>query len=323
MAIFGLGYNGVKRPLETVIVVPAGSELPTDVADLPGARRRRPARRPRSRPTGPSPRRACADGRPTSSSSPRRTPRRPSAPGQQSTIEVLVDEVDPVAVNYAGFLAAGMSSAINRADHRARRGRGPGLRRGRRRPERRRPSRPTVIAAPTRSEVVNLAPSPAGRAGLLRAGRPGPHPAAPGRDPRRAVARPRAHDRRHRAVPHRPGQHQRGAGRQGPGLRAAGRRHRGAHDGPARRGLRRADARPGGGHRPGHRAAARGLARPRPVHRRRVRLGAPGRAAVAARPPRVGLLQRLRPAHRRVHRARPGARLHAAGDPRHPCSCRT
>jgi ABC-2 type transport system permease protein len=32
MVIFGLGYNGVRRPLETVVVIPPGSGLPTDVA---------------------------------------------------------------------------------------------------------------------------------------------------------------------------------------------------------------------------------------------------------------------------------------------------
>ena len=31
MAIFGVGYSGYRRPLTTVIVVPEGSGLPTDV----------------------------------------------------------------------------------------------------------------------------------------------------------------------------------------------------------------------------------------------------------------------------------------------------
>ena len=33
MAIFGAGYSGYRRPLNTVVVVPEGSGLPTDVAD--------------------------------------------------------------------------------------------------------------------------------------------------------------------------------------------------------------------------------------------------------------------------------------------------
>ncbi len=40
MALFGFGYNGFRRPLETVVVVPPGSSIPTDVDELPGARRR-------------------------------------------------------------------------------------------------------------------------------------------------------------------------------------------------------------------------------------------------------------------------------------------
>src|SRR4029077_2612925 len=39
MAIFGMGYNGVRRPLDTLVVVPPSSGLPTDEAryqDLAG-----------------------------------------------------------------------------------------------------------------------------------------------------------------------------------------------------------------------------------------------------------------------------------------------
>ena len=32
MAIFGLGYNGVRRPLDTIVVIPPASELPADAA---------------------------------------------------------------------------------------------------------------------------------------------------------------------------------------------------------------------------------------------------------------------------------------------------
>ena len=31
MALFGLGYSGERRPLETVIVIPPSSGLPTDI----------------------------------------------------------------------------------------------------------------------------------------------------------------------------------------------------------------------------------------------------------------------------------------------------
>ena len=67
-----------------------------------------------------------------------------------------------------------------------------------------------------------------------------------------------------------------------------------------------------------HRPGAAGLARDRPSHRDHLRLGAPGGPAVTAAAPRVGLLQRLRARDLRVHRAGPGAGLHAPGHPRDP-----
>jgi ABC-2 type transport system permease protein len=160
MAIFGLGYNGVKRPLQTVIVVPSGSELPTDVAtyqelaggglvvsevtpDLAAAEQR------------------LAEG---SADIVLVAPQDAEAQfrsGQQTVLEVLVDEVDPVAVNYAGFLAAGMSSAINREiiERAAAEGQGYAVAAG---DPQAAAIPPSVIAAPTRAEVVNQAPSTPG-----------------------------------------------------------------------------------------------------------------------------------------------------------------
>ena len=160
MAVFGLGYNGVKRPLETVIVVPAGSELPTDVPtyqELAGGG---------LHVSEVTPDRAVAEARLADGTADVVVvaPEDPEATfrsGQQSTLEVLVNEVDPVAVNYAGFLAAGMSSAINEQiiQRAAAEGQGYAVAAGD-------PNAgaipPEVIAAPTRSEVVNVAPSQPG-----------------------------------------------------------------------------------------------------------------------------------------------------------------
>ena len=63
---------------------------------------------------------------------------------------------------------------------------------------------------------------------------------------------------------------------------------------------------------------APGLARARPADRRRLRLGAPGRPAVAAAPPRVGLLQRLRPRDLRSSASRSARWPTPAGHPRDP-----
>ena len=160
MAIFGFGYNGVKRPLGTIIVVPSGSELPTDAATyqaLAGGG---------LEVVEVTPDQAAAEARladgevdvvvvaPTD-------PEANFRAGQQSVVEVQVDEIDPVALNYAGFLAAGMSSAINREiiQRAAAEGQGYAVAAGD--PEAA-AIPPEVIAAPTRSEVVNLAPSSPG-----------------------------------------------------------------------------------------------------------------------------------------------------------------
>ena len=160
MAIFGLGYNGVKRPLETVIVVPPSSGLPTDAAsyqELAGGGLHVAA--------------VTADRAPAESQLAAGqvdvvlvAPDDPEAAfraGQQSVLEVLIDETDPVAVNYAGFLAAGMSSAINREiiERAAAEGQGYALAAGE--PEAA-AIPPEVIAAPTRADIVNLAPSQPG-----------------------------------------------------------------------------------------------------------------------------------------------------------------
>ena len=160
MAIFGLGYSGVKRPLETVIVIPAGSDLPTDVAtyqELAGGG---------LHVAEVTPDRAVAEARLRDGLADVVViaPEDPEAAfraGQQSVVEVQVDEVDPVAVNYAGFLAAGMSNQINREiiERAASEGQGYAVAAGD-------PNAaaipPAVIAAPTRAELVNQAPSQPG-----------------------------------------------------------------------------------------------------------------------------------------------------------------
>jgi ABC-2 type transport system permease protein len=76
-------------------------------------------------------------------------------------IEVVIDAVDPVAVNYAGFLASNLASAVNREIIRraATEGQGYAVAAGE-------PGAdaipPDVIAAPTRAEVDNTAPSEPG-----------------------------------------------------------------------------------------------------------------------------------------------------------------
>jgi ABC-2 type transport system permease protein len=157
MAVFGLGYNGFKRPLETIIVAPASSGLPTDVEtyqDLAGGGLHvaevtadRAAAEARLR-----------DGTADVIVIAPDDPQANFVAGEQSVIEVQVDVVDPVAENYAGFLASGLASAVNREiiKRAAAEGQGYAIAAGE-------PAAaaipPDIIAAPTRAEIVNVAPS--------------------------------------------------------------------------------------------------------------------------------------------------------------------
>jgi len=157
MAVFGLGYSGVKRPLQTVVVAPPTSGLPADVAtyqELAGAgmhiaevTQDRAVAEARLR-AGQADVVIVAPGDPEARFS----------GGEQSVIEVVVDAVDPVAENYATFLAGGLAAAVNREiiARAAAEGRGYAIAAGE-------PGAaaipPDVIAAPTRAELQNIAPS--------------------------------------------------------------------------------------------------------------------------------------------------------------------
>jgi ABC-2 type transport system permease protein len=160
MAIFGLGYSGVKRPLETVIVIPPESGLPTDTAtyqEVAGGGLRIASVTPDR---GEAEAALVSDAADVVVVAPADTEGAFRA-GEQSVIEVLIDEVDPVAANYAGFLAAGMSDAINREiiERAAAEGQGYAIAAGETEAA---AIPPSTIAAPTRAEVVNVAPSQAG-----------------------------------------------------------------------------------------------------------------------------------------------------------------
>ena len=165
MTVFGLGYSGVKRPLETVVVVPASSGLTADPAtyqDLAGGGLHIDAVTQDA---------AGAQARLASGAidvvvmAPEDAAAHFKA-GEQSVIEVRIDAVDPVEENYAGFLASLLSSAINReiVKRVAEAGQGYAIAAGE-------PAAaeipPDVVAAPTRAEVVNTAPSSPGVTGFF------------------------------------------------------------------------------------------------------------------------------------------------------------
>jgi ABC-2 type transport system permease protein len=112
MAVFGLGYTGTRRALDTAIVIPPNVGLPTDASYYQGL-------------AGPALNIVEVSA----------TPEEPLAnlaaqtldmvvvapanavqtfqSGQQSTIQVSINEVDPVAAGYAGFIASVLNQKIN------------------------------------------------------------------------------------------------------------------------------------------------------------------------------------------------------------------
>jgi ABC-2 type transport system permease protein len=165
MTVFGLGYNGVKRPLETVVVVPASAGLATDIAtyqDLAGGG----LHIDEVTQDG-----AAAEAKLASGAidvvviAPEDVAARFKA-GEQSVIEVQVDTVDPVDENYAGFLASLLASAINReiVKRVAEAGQSYAIAAA---DAAAATIPPDVVAAPTRAEVVNTAPSRPGVTGFF------------------------------------------------------------------------------------------------------------------------------------------------------------
>jgi ABC-2 type transport system permease protein len=156
MALFGLGYDGERRALETIVVIPPGSGLPTDVATYQNLASGLHIQ-------AVTPDRAAAE----SSLADRAVdvvivaPVDPEAAfraGQQSVIAVMINVVDPIQANYAGFLAAGLANGVNRwvIEQAVTEGAAYATDAG----ESAAAMIPAaVVAAPTTAELVNVAPS--------------------------------------------------------------------------------------------------------------------------------------------------------------------
>jgi ABC-2 type transport system permease protein len=160
MALFGLGYDGFRRPLQTVVVAPPESGLPQDLAAYQAV-------------SGSglevievATDRADGEARLRAQLIDVLVVAPPDAEarfraGEQSVMEVLINRVDPVEANYAAFLVEGLSNEVNREIIRraAEEGQGYAISRGQ-------PGAadipPEVIAAPTRAELTNVAPSQPG-----------------------------------------------------------------------------------------------------------------------------------------------------------------
>jgi ABC-2 type transport system permease protein len=155
MSVFGLGYNGYRRPLETIIVIPPQSGLPTDLSRY----------------------RDVAAGMDVTQIAPDATAalqrlrnreidaviiapadlEKQFRAGTQSQIEVHINVTDPVQQAYAGVLAARLASEVNAEIIKQAAGEGEryALAAGQQPPVQ---IPPEVIAAPTRAELKNEAP---------------------------------------------------------------------------------------------------------------------------------------------------------------------
>ncbi len=157
LALFGLGYSGYRRPLQTVIVVPPGSGLPTDVGSY-------------SEMSGPgieiaavTQDRAGAEAELAD----RRVDLVVIAPAdleqrfrsnQQTAIDVEYNFVDPVQANYASFMALRLQDEVNRTivERAVAEGEQYAISRGAGQANQ---IDPQVIAEPTRAKPVNVAPT--------------------------------------------------------------------------------------------------------------------------------------------------------------------
>jgi ABC-2 type transport system permease protein len=155
LAAFGFGYQGIKRDLQTIVVVDAASELPQDVETYKGLGVRG------VNVVAVEHDQAAAEARLRAGEVdvvivPPSDPLAAVEAGQQAELLVLTDLTDPVEANYAGFLAETMSAAVNREIYRigAEQGQAYAIRIGERDFS---DVPPDVIASPTKAVVQNLA----------------------------------------------------------------------------------------------------------------------------------------------------------------------
>jgi ABC-2 type transport system permease protein len=159
MAIFGLGYSGYRRPLDTVVVIPPQSGLPADTdtyAQVGGEGLRIVAVVPDEQAAMERLARQEID---VVLVAPADIQKRFES-GERTPIDVRVNVTDPVLQSYAVFLARGLEAAINRnvIEQAVAGSEGYAISKGvaaSALPK----IPPEVVAAPTEAKVENVAPS--------------------------------------------------------------------------------------------------------------------------------------------------------------------
>ena len=156
LAAFGVGYQGIKKDLATIVVVDASSDLPQDLATYQELAVRgvkvidvvqdRAAAEARLK-SGEADIVIVAPPNPIDS----------IEAGQQAELTVITDQTDPVAANYASFMAETLAAAVNREIYRlgAEEGQNYAITIGGRDLSN---VPPEVIASPTKPNLINLAP---------------------------------------------------------------------------------------------------------------------------------------------------------------------
>jgi ABC-2 type transport system permease protein len=156
LAVFGIGYQGIKRDLTAIIVIDPASQLPTDITAYQDLSIRG------IQVVDVTTDRASAEDRVRSDQADVavEVPADPLATiesGQQAELKVVTDVTDPVLANYTSFMAETLSSAVNREVYKigAQQGQdyavsvaGHDLSK----------VPPEVVASPTKAVLVNLAP---------------------------------------------------------------------------------------------------------------------------------------------------------------------
>ena len=158
LAVFGIGYQGYKEDLRAIVVVDPTSQLPQDLASYQDLGIRGVTI------VDVLPDRASAEARLRSDQVdlviiPPGDPLAEIEAGRQADLLVMTNVTDPVAANYAGFMAETLASSVNREIYRlgAEEGQAYAIRIGGRDLSN---VPPEVIASPTRPVVQNIAPAP-------------------------------------------------------------------------------------------------------------------------------------------------------------------
>jgi ABC-2 type transport system permease protein len=158
MALFGVGYSGQRRPLNTVLVIPPNSNLPRTPAtyqDVLG-----PAvNLVQIADTADAPRQQLERGQLDLLVVAPADVQAQFLAGRQSVIEIYYDQIDPVRDNYARFVADRQVAELNRyiIQRAVAEGQQYAIQQLGAQPSQ---IPPDVVAAPTRADLKNLAPLP-------------------------------------------------------------------------------------------------------------------------------------------------------------------